>query len=194
MTDVFQEVRARVSAENAARYYGITFDRRGWALCPFHQDKHPSVSFKNGRFRCFACEVSGDSIDLVGKLFDLDTMGAVRRLNQDFALTLPIDRPPTLGEQKAAIRRKEVADAHAAFEDWRENFIASLNAAFRVAHLLEVTDLDKLTVREAVALKWQPAFEHWGNALTFGPPEEQAEIYRERGRIAIWIGQVLNDC
>ncbi|WP_368264452.1 CHC2 zinc finger domain-containing protein, partial [Intestinimonas butyriciproducens] len=52
-----------MSAKDAARYYGLTFDRKGWAVCPFHQDKHPSMSFRGGRFRCWACNASGDSID-----------------------------------------------------------------------------------------------------------------------------------
>lgn len=48
-TNIFREVRERVSAQDAARHYGLTFDRRGWALCPFHHDKHPSMSFRSGR-------------------------------------------------------------------------------------------------------------------------------------------------
>ena len=92
MTDVFREVRERVSAQDAARHYGLTFDRRGWALCPFHNDKHPSMSFRNGRFRCWVCDVGGDSIDFTARLLGLDAMGAVERLNADFGLALPLHR------------------------------------------------------------------------------------------------------
>lgn len=38
---------------------------RGKCLCPFHGDHNPSLSFKNNRFRCWACNASGDAIDLV---------------------------------------------------------------------------------------------------------------------------------
>ena len=31
MTDVFRECRERVSAQDAARHYGLTFDRKDWA-------------------------------------------------------------------------------------------------------------------------------------------------------------------
>lgn len=194
MTDVFRDIRERVSAEDAARYYGAEFDRRGWALCPFHQDKHPSMSFKNGRFRCWVCDLSGDSIDYTARLLGLDAMGAARRLNEDFRLALPLDHQPTQAEAKAARRRLEVAEAHRAFEEWRGGFIGRLNAAYQAAHLAlkDCPDLDKLTEREAVALRMQAAFEYWADMLTYGPPAAQAQIYRERGAIARWTDRALS--
>jgi hypothetical protein len=60
-SDLFMQVRERVSAEEAARFYGLTFNNRGWAKCCFHNDNHPSMSFKNGRFHCWVCDLSGDS-------------------------------------------------------------------------------------------------------------------------------------
>lgn len=196
MTDVFREVRERVTAEDAARHYGLTFERRGWALCPFHHDRHPSMSFKNGRFRCWVCNVGGDSIDLTSRLLGLDAMGAVRRLNEDFRLALPLDHQPTQAEAKAARRRLEVAKAHRAFEEWRSGFIDRLNAAFREGHLLlkDCPGLDKLTEREATAIKWQVCFEHWADALSYGTPAEQAQVYREREVISRWIEAALKKC
>lgn len=194
MTDIFREVRERVSAQDAARHYGLTFDRRGWALCPFHADKHPSMSFHKGRFRCWVCDVGGDSIDLTARLLGLDAMGAVERLNADFALALPLHRKPTRAEAQQAHRRLEVAMAHNAFEEWRKSFISKLCAAYRVAHiaLRDMEDLDKLTEREAMAIRWQACFEHWADTLEHGTPEEQAQIYRGRGEIAGWIEKVLS--
>lgn len=184
-----------MSAQDAARHYGLTFDRRGWALCPFHQDKHPSMSFRNGRYRCWACNASGDSIDFTARLLGLDAMGAVERLNADFCLALPLHRKPTKAEAQAARRRLEVARAHKEFEEWRKAFISKLCAAYRVAHiaLRDMEDLDKLTGREATAIRWQACFEYWADTLEHGTPEEQAQIYRERGKIAGWIEKVLSD-
>ncbi len=109
MTDVFRETRERVTGLDAARFYGITVNRKGWALCPFHPDKNLSMSFKDGRFRCWACGESGDSIDFVGRLLGLDNIDAVRRLNEDFRLSLPIDRKPTEAEKQAA-RHQSIMD------------------------------------------------------------------------------------
>ena len=196
MTDVFREVRERVSAQDAARHYGLTFDRRGWALCPFHNDKHPSMSFRNGRFRCWVCDVGGDSIDFTARLLGLDAMGAVERLNADFGLALPLHRKPTQAEAKAARRRLEVAEVHRAFEGWRIDFINRLNAAFREGHLLllhDGLDTDHLTEGQAIAIRMHETFEHWSDALSYGTPEEQAQIYRERGAIAEGIEKVVSD-
>ena len=192
MIDVFREIRERVSAEDAARYYGAEFDRRGWALCPFHQDKHPSMSFKNGRFRCWVCNLSGDSIDYAARLFGLDAPGAARRLNEDFRLALPLGREPTREERQAARERAKIAQAHKAFEAWRGGLIGRLGAAYRVGHTLEVTAMDRLSEREAVALRMQATFEYWADVLAYGPPAAQAQIYRERGAITRWTEKVLS--
>ena len=195
MTDVFREVRERVSAQDAARHYGLTFDRRGWALCPFHNEKHPSMSFRNGRFRCWVCDVGGDSIDFTARLLGLDAMGAVERLNADFCLALPLHRKPTRAEAKAARRRMEVAEAHRAFEEWRNDFINRLNAAYREGHLLlkDGPDMEHLTEGQTVAIQRHETFEYWSDSLSHGTPEEQAQIYKERGAIAKWIEKALSD-
>lgn len=194
MIDVFREVREQVSAQDAARHYGLTFDRRGWALCPFHNDKHPSMSFHKGRFRCWVCDVGGDSIDFTARLLGLDAMGAVERLNADFGLALPLHRKPTQAEAKAARRRLEVAEAHRAFEEWRSDFINRLNAAYREGHLLLKDSPEHLTEGQAVAIQMHETFEYWSDALSYGTPQDQAQIYRERGAIARWIDKVLNPC
>lgn len=192
LSDLFGEVRRRVSAQDAARQYGVTFDRRGWALCPFHDDRHASMSFKDGRFRCWVCNVGGDAIDLTGRLFGLDAMGAVRRLNADFGLALPLDRQPTREEQRAARHRQEIADAHRAFEEWRGGFIRQLNAAFRVAHIA-LQRGEPFTEQEAAAIRMQATVEYYADELTGGTAEAQAQIYRGREVISKWIEPILSD-
>ena len=117
MADVFKAVRERMSAQEAARRYGLTFDRKGWALCPFHADTTPSMSFKDGRFRCWACNESGDSIDFTARFFGLSKMDAVKRLNEDFMLGLPIGQPMT--DRKQAERRRDLAETEKMFNEWR---------------------------------------------------------------------------
>lgn len=198
MTDVFRECRERVSAQDAARHYGLTFDRKGWAVCPFHSDKHPSMSFKAGRFRCWACHASGDAIDFTGRLLGLEPMAALERLNTDFALSLPLHRKPTPAEAQAARRRMEIAKAHKQFEEWRKAFISKLCAAYRVAHIAlqgidTPDDITRLSEREVLAIRWQSTFEYWADTLADGTPEEQMEIFRERQVIQSRIDQVLTN-
>lgn len=153
------------------------------------------MSFRDGRFRCWACNASGDAIDFTRRLLGLEPMAAVERLNADFSLALPIHRKPTQAEAEAARKRLEVAEAHKAFEEWRKAFVFKLCAAYRVAHiaLQDVKNLDSLTEREALAIRWQPCFEYWADTLEHGTPEEQIGIFRERQVIKLRIDQVLRN-
>ena len=197
MTDVFRKCRERVSAQDAARRYGLEFDRRGWCKCPFHGDTHASMSFRDGRFRCWACNESGDSIDFTGKLLGLEPLAAVERLNADFMLNLPLHRKPTPAETEAARRRKEVAEAHKRFEEWRKALCVKAFEAYRVAHIalqnIEAPeDLGQLSEREQEAIYWQSYHEYLADALTTGDPEEQMEIFRDRQVIESRVDKILN--
>jgi len=152
------------------------------------------MSFRAGRFRCWACNASGDSIDFTGRLLGLEPLAALERLNADFSLSLPLHRKPTPAQARSARRRLEIAEAHKQFEAWRKAFIFKLCAVYRAAHLalLNLEDWDKLTEREALAIRWQACIGYWIDTLTDGRPEEQAQIYKERGQIAQWIEKVLN--
>ncbi len=192
MSDVFRECRERVTAQDAARRYGMRFDRRGWAVCPFHADVRPSMSFRAGRFRCWACGASGDAVDFTGRL-GLEPMAAMERLNADFALSLPIRRTQTAAETQAVRRRIEIAKEHKEFEEWRGTMTAKLCAAYQTAHtaLKNMEEWDKLTGPEALDIRWQSCFEYWADTLDYGSPEEQAQLDRERGAISQWTGKVL---
>lgn len=197
MTDVLRECRERVSAQDAARRYGLEFDRRGWCKCPFHGDTHASMSFRDGRFRCWACNESGDSIDFTGKLLGLEPLAAVERLNADIMLNLPLHRKPTPAETEAARRRKEMAEAHKRFEEWRKALCVKAFEAYRVAHIalqnIEAPeDLGQLSEREQEAIYWQSYHEYLADALTTGDPEEQMEIFRDRQVIESRIDKILN--
>lgn len=54
------------------------------AVCPFHNDSHPSLSISDtkGLFKCFACQVGGDSITFVQKFKNLDFLEALKEIAQ----------------------------------------------------------------------------------------------------------------
>ena len=54
--------------------------RRNAALCPFHDDKHPSMSLKNNYVRCWSCGWKGDTIKFVMEKEGLSFPDAVKRL------------------------------------------------------------------------------------------------------------------
>lgn len=196
MTDVFGEVRERVSAQDAARHYGAEFDRRGWCRCPFHDDRHASMSFKNGRFRCWSCNVSGDAVDFTARLFGLEPMAAVRKLDADFRLGLPLDKPPDKDTVAAVQRRRETMETYRLFEQWRDGMIRRLNQCFREAHFIMKTletpaDLDRLTDAQTLAIREQARVEYYSDVLTGGTMEDMVQIFRGRGMIEQLCEKIL---
>ena len=61
------------------------------ALCPFHNDSHPSLTFHRGRnrYRCFVCDAHGGTIDLVMKYLNKDFLSACRWLADETNIVVP---------------------------------------------------------------------------------------------------------
>ena len=68
---IFEIVKENINLREAAELYGIDVNRYGKALCPFHNDRHPSLYVADDHYYCFACGEHGDVIDFVGRLFQL---------------------------------------------------------------------------------------------------------------------------
>ena len=68
--------------EGVAERLGLTVKHHK-ALCPFHEDHHPSLSFsvRKNTYRCFVCGASGGTIDLVMKYLHKNFIEACRWLN-----------------------------------------------------------------------------------------------------------------
>ena len=84
--NLFEVVKASINTQEAAQTYGIDVNHHGMALCPFHNDRHPSLYVSDDHYHCFACGEHGDVIDLTAKLFDLRLYDAARKLASDFHL------------------------------------------------------------------------------------------------------------
>ena len=86
-------IKSIVAPADAAKRYGLPVQRNGMALCPFHNDTHPSMKLYDDHFYCFACGAHGDVIDLAAKLLGVNFKEAVHQLAVDFGIS-PNDDPP----------------------------------------------------------------------------------------------------
>ena len=68
-----------LSCEGVAQRLGIKVQHHK-ALCCFHSDHTPSLTFKGSKFKCWSCGESGDSISLVMKYLNKDFKEACRWL------------------------------------------------------------------------------------------------------------------
>ena len=85
--NLFQEIKAYVTARQAAEQYGIKINRNKMACCPFHDDRHPSMKIDQNYY-CFACGAKGDVIDFTSRLFGLPQFEAAQKLITDFRLPI----------------------------------------------------------------------------------------------------------
>lgn len=65
-------VKSQVSMMDIANYYGMRVNRKGYVLCPFHNDKHPSMQvfpghIKKDGYYCRSCGYGGSIFSFVMK-------------------------------------------------------------------------------------------------------------------------------
>ena len=93
--NVFEAVKGNVTARQAAEMYGVRVNRHGMAVCPFHNDKIPSMKVDK-RFHCFACQADGDAVDFVSRLFGLPSKEAAVKIANDFGIGYDSGRKPSV--------------------------------------------------------------------------------------------------
>lgn len=124
---IFEIVKENVNLREAAELYGIDVNRYGKALCPFHNDRHPSLYVADNHYYCFTCGEHGDVIDFVGRLFQLSPYDAARKLAADFHLSP--DKPPSAAALHAKRIRTEA-------QQLRENERLCFSILSDYAHVL----------------------------------------------------------
>ena len=84
-----EKIKSRVPLTEALATYGFRLVL-GRMPCPFHNGTDRNLSVKRDTFRCWVCGEHGDVISFVMKYFGLSFVDAMQKLNEDFALGLPI--------------------------------------------------------------------------------------------------------
>lgn len=105
---VFELVRENVTAKDAAKLYGLRFDRGGRGFCPWHDDgRHAALKFLNsGLCYCHSCHATGDATAITAQMLGITTKEASERLRADFHLDTPTNnRPDPITKAKAKQRQ-----------------------------------------------------------------------------------------
>ena len=85
--------------EGVAQRLGLTVKRHK-ALCLFHNDHTPSMTFKKNKFKCWSCGESGDAISLVEKVLNKDFPDACRWLADENNIILTEYQPKEVESPK----------------------------------------------------------------------------------------------
>lgn len=180
MTDHCQIVKDRVNIIEAAEMCGMRLDRHGKTLCPWHDDHHASLSFKNGHFRCFTCDAHGDVLDLVQKVTGCTLPEAIKWLNQAFHLGLDLDKPVRPADIDRLRRERERAER---FKAWEHDAFITVNQF--VWYLKDILSTKKPKHPDApIDQQYIFAVHEWETAnylldiLTFGSWDEKTKLYK----------------
>ena len=98
--NLFEAVKQNVTTRQAAERYGIRIRRNGMAVCPFHNDKNPSMKLDR-RFHCFGCQADGDAVDFVSRLFGLPSKEAAMKIADDFGISYDSRQKPKSSDRKS---------------------------------------------------------------------------------------------
>ena len=176
---IFEIVKENVNLREAAELYGIDVNRYGKALCPFHNDRHPSLYVADDHYYCFACGEHGDVIDFVSKLFRLSLYDAAQKLATDFQLTP--DKPPSA----AALHAKRVqTEAQQLRENERLCFSVLSDYArvlrnWKVRYAPQSPD-KPVHARFVEACHELDEAEYYLDILTSGDSHERAEVIQQQ--------------
>ena len=173
--NVFGTVKTSINTKEAAARYGVEVNRHGKALCPFHNDRHPSLFVDDDHYHCYACGEHGDVIDLTAKLFGLKLYEAAQKLAYDFGITQ--DKPPDKAMQEKLNKKSEA-------QRLRENEKLCFSALMEYYKLLQEwmvvyaprTPEDKHDDRFVQACHWLSYVEYLVDTLIGGDSYERNEV------------------
>jgi DNA primase len=163
---------------NTTQNAGVVLRKRGGnfiGLCPFHTEKTPSfvVYPQKGRFRCYGCGASGDSVDFIQQLYGLSYPDALKHLG--------IDRGKPYRPDPTIERRKQL---RAAFQRWRRNYYTRLCDESIRLHGLRLLAKHKPPQGEiawayAESIARLPMSDHRLDLLFNGDDEDAFMLFRE---------------
>lgn len=181
--NVFEAVKQSVTTRQAAEHYGIRVNRNGMCVCPFHNDKNPSMKLDR-RFYCFGCGATGDVIDFVSLLHSTGSKEAALMLAQDFSIPDEDGKNRTKRPVKPRLRQeteeqrfqrmerhcfKVLSDYYHLLRRWREEYAPRQPG-------------EEWNPRFVEALQKQSYVEYLLDGLLSGDLQERAAIIIEHGK------------
>lgn len=196
MMDFAYEIKQAVPMRRLLEYYGIEVNRMNKARCPFHGDHTPSMQVYSGDrgYWCFVCNEGGDVIDFTRKYFKLSFHDAIRRINTDFGLRLPLDEAPSEEYLREAKRRREEQAAVRRLEAWRENTITELADCARLANLaLKMLAPSDWSDKMFEAVRSKATIDNLLDTLDGDDAEAQMQIFRNRREVRALCSKILEN-
>ncbi len=190
--NVFEAVKQSVTTRQAAEMYGIKVNRSGMVVCPFHNDRTPSMKVDK-RHHCFGCGADGDVIDFTARLFGLGLKEAAVKLAEDFSVSY--DRQGR-ASPKESIRVKLVQKSKSGQEE---------SDCYRILceYLHSMQGWKETYAPKPGDARWHPLFtealqrtsyvEYLLDIFLYGDAKEKEILVREHGKEVRKLGERLSE-
>ena len=99
---------------------------KGKALCPFHHDTVPSMTFKYDRFKCWSCGAGGDIIDFTERFYGLDKKAAIEMLAGRAGISTVRPSSEVERQRRDREKREQLLKEFRAWEQKRVNLISAV--------------------------------------------------------------------
>ncbi len=192
--NVFEAVReSGITARQAAERCGIKINRNGMAVCPFHNDKNPSMKIDN-RYYCFGCGEKGDAIDFVAKFYGLGKKDAALQIASEFGISFDNNKC-----RKPPPKRKRKLSPEQRFERAEKK-------CFRVLsdYLCQLREWQEQYPPHKAEEEWHPLFcealekkdyiEYLLDILLYAPLSERVQLVADYGEEVLKIERRLEQC
>ena len=167
----YAHIKQCVTTRQAAESYGIHVDSHGMTICPFHDDRRPSMKVDE-TFYCFGCGATGDVITFTSLLFGISPASAARKLAMDFGIPLNEESEyPVLPKSRAQLE----------FEIWVHEALVTLRRYNQLLYewkfLAPANPGEDFHFLFVEALQNSARVKYLLCTLAFGTEEEKWEIY-----------------
>ena len=167
----YAHIKQSVTTRQAAESFGLHVDLHSMAVCPFHDDRRPSMK-GDETFYCFGCGATGDVITFTSRLFGITPASAARKLAMDFGISLDEESEyPVLPKSRAQLE----------FEIWVHEALVTLRRYNQLLYewkfLAPADQGEDFHFLFVEALQNSARVKHLLCTLAFGTEEEKLEIY-----------------
>ena len=167
----YVKIKQSITTRQAAESYGISVNSHGMAVCPFHDDRRPSMKVDE-TFYCFGCGATGDVITFTSRLFGIAPASAARKLAMDFGISLDEESEyPALPKSRAQLE----------FETWVHEALVTLRRYNQLLYqwkfLAPADQREDFHFLFVEALQYSARVKYLLCTLAFGTEEEKRDIY-----------------
>lgn len=191
-------IREQLPIELALGLLGIEVREDGYAVCPFHDDRNPSLGTYLGdddveRWKCWPCDRGGDVIDLVRGVEGLAFPDAVRRCGELMSqaprnyqrVKKRRHAPPDLDTWAGEINQAQERLTGKYRDEWGWGFDEAANLV--MPHWNEAGTLTGVKVRSSDGRRWSWGGSTWPSLYgAWRPRNSQRTLLCEGETDAVW--------